>query len=283
MSSRTTLASTERMARTTVMRGTAREFDDKHLLCEVKQCDTIHGETKSSIERWQPVGLTSVPLKQFDDDKKKQQQKSSESKDPNDRGNDLDNDQPTGKAAEGVILHVMGQYEHAIGMFDDRRVRPYAMKPGETALYDASGTGQMTFFNDKGAYLVSVNNPSEEKNAEQKERFASIRHVDKQKQKREIKKGDKVEEHKHEGETVNTEVRLYKDKIEFRIGDKVVAVIDKDKVATKIETRLGSEDADHPVYGLNNGVGMTSKTSGDGAVLIKAPEPGPPTSLDLEP
>jgi hypothetical protein len=153
-------------------------------------------------------------------------------------------------------------------------------------MYAASGTGQMLFHNDKGSYLVCVNNPPEQsKDSNDVERFSSMRHVQKSKQSREIKKGQEVQEHKHEGETVNTEVRCTKDKIEFRIGDEVVAYIDKTnrRFVTKIETRLGSEDADHPVYGLNGGVGKTSKTSGDGAVLIKAPQPGPPTSLDLEP
>ena len=49
-----------------------------------------------------------------------------------------------------------------------------------------------------------------------------MRHVDKKKQSREIKKGEEVQEHKHEGETVNLEVRATKTRIEFRAGNDVV-------------------------------------------------------------
>jgi len=214
------------------------------LMSEVTQLDTVKGETKTKVERWQPVGLTSVPLKQAEDNKKPKQKKA-EQKDENDRGNDLDDDQPTGKAAEGVILHVMGQHEHAIGMFDDRRVRPYAMKEGETALYAASGTGQMLFHNNAGSYLVAVNNPAEQsKDSKEVERFASLRHATKSKQTREIKKDQKVPDHPHEGETVNLEVRATSSRIEFRAGDTVVGYYDKGSGtwAFKGTVLLGDDD-----------------------------------------
>jgi len=51
-----------------------------------------------------------------------------------------------------------------------------------------------------------------------------LRHVDKKKQSREIKKGEEVQEHKHEGETVNLEVRATKTRIEFRAGNDVVGL-----------------------------------------------------------
>jgi hypothetical protein len=46
---------------------------------------------------------------------------------------------------------------------------------------------------------------------------------------------------------------------------------------------LGEDSADHPIYGVNNGKGMTTVTSGVGAVLVNAPQPGPPTSEDMAP
>ena len=49
------------------------------------------------------------------------------------------------------------------------------------------------------------------------------------------------------------------------------------------EIHLGKEDASHPAYGVNGSVGMTTVTSGAGAVLVNAPKPGPPTSLDGQP
>src|SRR5882724_531443 len=197
-------------------RATIREIDDKHLMQQVKHADVHHSETPSDFERWQMVGLTSVPLKQEEDQNQKQKNNSQ------DEQGDWNHNQPKGKAAEAVMIYVGGSRSHPIGIVDDRRVRPYAMKEGETALYAASGTGQMVFHNDAGSYLVAVNNPPEQsKDNKDKERFASLRHVEKKKQSREIKNGQEVQEHKHEGETVNLEVRATKTRIEFRAGDTV--------------------------------------------------------------
>jgi len=203
-------------------RATIREIDDKHLMQQVKHADVHHSETPSDFERWQMVGLTSVPLKQEEDQNQKQKNNSQ------DEQGDWNHNQPKGKAAEAVMIYVGGSRSHPIGIVDDRRVRPYAMKEGETALYAASGTGQMVFHNDAGSYLVAVNNPPEQsKDSKDVERFASLRHVEKKKQSREIKNGQEVQEHKHEGETVNLEVRATKTRIEFRAGDTVVGYYDK--------------------------------------------------------
>lgn len=285
MVNRTNLSHTNIKARSGSARATVREFDDKHLMQQVKKADVTHSETPSDFERWQMVGLTSVPLKQEED---QQQQKGSQQgtqgqQGGGESGGDWNHNQPKGKAAEAVMLYVGGARAHPVGIVDDRRVRPYAMKEGETSLYAASGTGQMLFHNDKGSYLIAVNNPPEQsKDSNDVERFASLRHVEKKKQSREIKKGDEVKEHKHEGETVNLEMRCTKTRIEFRAGDDVVGYYDKagKKWVFTGEVHLGSESASHPVYGVNGGVGKTAKTSGDGAVLIDAPNVGPPTSED---
>jgi phage gp45-like len=83
------------------------------------------------------------------------------------------------------------------------------------------------------------------------ERMVSLRHVEKKKQERKKQQqgggadagqqalgpsvepmatqgqqGSQSKEHKHEGETVNTEVRCTKNRIEFRTGDKVVGYYD---------------------------------------------------------
>jgi hypothetical protein len=149
---------------------------------------------------------------------------------------------------------------------------------------------------------------------EKQERFVSVRHIKKEKQDRE--KGgtpeknlatwaeagwdlsrlspDELaekasapnhEDYKHEGkdEDVHNEMRVSKKRIEFRSGNKVVGYYEGGKWVFIGEMHLGSEDADHPVYGVNGGVGMTTETSGAGAVLVKAPKPGPPTSLDGQP
>lgn len=285
MVTRTNLAHTHLKSRSGSSRASVREFDDKHLMQQVKQADVFHSETPSDFERWQMVGITAVPLKQ---EQKNQTQQKQQTQEQASQQGDWNHDQPKGKSAEALMLYLNGDRNHPVAMVDDRRVRPYAMKEGESAMYAASGTGQMLFHNDKGSYLVAVNNPPEQsENSQDTERFASLRHVDKKKQSREIKKGDEVKEHKHEGETVNLEVRATKTRIEFRAGDTVVGYYDKAGKSWVFigQVKLGSEDADHPVYGMNidSGKGQTAKTSGDGAVLIKAPLPGPPTSLDLEP
>jgi hypothetical protein len=229
MTSRTTLTMTEQMARTMIMRGTARSFDDKHLISQVEKCDTVKGETKTNFEFFQPVGMTAVPLRQAQDNQKAKAAKKP-SGDANERGNDLDDDQPTGKAAEALVFHVMGQYSHPVAMFDDRRVRPFNMKEGESAYYSASGTGQMLIHTAKGSYMVVVNNPAEQAESQDEvERVASLRHVTKDKQKRDLKKGEEPEEHVHEGkpDQVDTEVRASKDKIELLDGQTVVAVYNK--------------------------------------------------------
>jgi phage gp45-like len=143
------------------------------------------------------------------------------------------------------------------------------------------------------------------------ERFVSVRHVEKKKQERPKRGsqsqgggqsggggasagtlastgqsgGQKKEDFKHEGESVNNEMRVSKKRIEFRSGDDVVGYYDK---ASKTwcfigKVKLGTEDAQHPVYGVNGGKGMTVDPNGSDAVLVNAPKPGPPTSEDAQP
>jgi len=220
MVTRTNMTHTNLKARSGSSRATVREFDDDHLMQQVKKADVFHSETPSDFERFQMVGITAVPLKQEEEKDSKQQQKGGDKE-----SGDWNHNQPKGKAAEALMLYLNGSRSHPVAIVDDRRVRPYAMKPGESAMYAASGTGQMLFHNDEGSYLVAVNNPQEQsENSDEKERYASLRHVEKKKQSREIKKDQKVEKHKHEGETVHTEVRSSKGKVEIFDGETVVGV-----------------------------------------------------------
>jgi hypothetical protein len=147
------------------------------------------------------------------------------------------------------------------------------------------------------------------------ERFVSVRHVEKKKQDRPKRgsaaqgqdggssggsaspsardsggtsgqSGGQQQDYKHEGESVNNEMRVSKKRIEFRDGDdSVVGYYDKQskKWCFIGEIHLGTEDSDHPIYGVSGGVGMTTETSGVGAVLVNATKPGPPTSMDGQP
>jgi phage gp45-like len=161
-----------------------------------------------------------------------------------------------GEAAEGIALFLGGQRNHPVVIaVDDRRHRPMGLKPGENAQYD--DLGQMTLARRDGLYLLSNDNP-EEDGGQSKERMVSLRHVEKKKQERQKATGDQStsggqggagaqaatfaangggqqktqtpdhSNYKHEGETVNTELRVTKKKIEFRNGDQVKASHDKE-------------------------------------------------------
>ena len=233
-----------------VSRASVREFDDKHLMQQVKQADVHHSETPSDFEHWQPGPITGVHLKQAEDKQQQGGQQSSGGGD-NSQG-DWNHNQPKGKSAEAIMLYLGGARSHPVALVDDRRVRPYAMNPGESAMYALSGTGQMLFHNDDGSHLVATNNPPEQStDNKDKERYASLRHVKKKKQSREIKKDQKIDDPKHAGETINGEVRCTSTRIEFRFGDTVVGYYDSTNkkwyfegttAAIKANVLLGDDD-----------------------------------------
>jgi phage gp45-like len=176
------------------------------------------------------------------------------------------------EAAEGIAVFIGGQRNHPVVIgVDDRRHRPMGMKPGESAQYDDAG--QMTLIRRDGTYLLSCDN--EDQDGNKPERMVSLRHVEKKKQERkpqvptkgqqeiqamtfrekrayvsalaqQAKDDQAKQDHKHEGESVNTELRVTKKKIEFRNGDEVVAEHDKQSKKWDIkgkETRISSSDA----------------------------------------
>jgi len=177
----------------------------------------MFGEARQRVESPQNYGFTSVVLPA-----KK------------------DKDGKIEEAAEAYISFLGGNRSFPVaGVMDDRRHRPWGLKPGENAQYD--DLGQMTLMRRTGLYMMSTDNPDESQqqsqsggasptpHAEQQttERMVSMRHVEKKKQPR--PKGDGSKEgadHKHEGESVNTEIRCTKSRIEFRAGDKVVGFYD---------------------------------------------------------
>lgn len=232
---RTSLGNTHSKARSTISRATVREFDDDHLVQQIKKADVYHSETASDFERFQMVGLTATPLKQEDSQQQQGQQQGQQNGGGEQDTGNWNHNQPQGKAAEALMLYLNGHRAHPVALVDDRRVRPYKLKEGETSLYAASGTGQMVFHDDNGSYLLATNNPPEQsQNNQNKDRFASLRHVEKKKQSREISQqqgsssNQQQDDPKHAGETINTEVRTTKNRIEFRIGDTVVGYYDKD-------------------------------------------------------
>jgi len=325
---RTTLSMQANHHRLGSSRATVREFDDNHLMQQVKYADVLHSETPSDFERWQPVGLTSTPLKQDQDQSDNQQSKQGQGEQQGGASDDGDwnHNQPQGAASEALMLYLNGQRSHPIGMCDDRRVRPYQVPEGATALYAATGTGQLFYHNDDGSHIVVTNNPKYDNSGgggggggggaggmmvkkrdlsisaratgssggqQQKERYASMRHVNKKPQDRNpggngqggSNGSSSSQQYQHEGESINTEVRCTSSRIEFRIGENVVGYYDTNgsKWSFTGEMHLGDDNASDPVYGVNGAVGQTTKMTGPGAVLVTAPNPGPPTSMDGNP
>jgi phage gp45-like len=229
-------------------RATIREVDDNHLMQEVKYADVYHSETPTDFERWQMVGMTAVPFKQQQDPNQKPAAAA-----PDTETGDWNHDQPTGDAAEAVMLYLNGSRSHPVAIVDDRRVRPYDMSEGEGAHYAPDGSEQMVLFKANGTYVTSLDGTSVADKQTKQTRFASLRHVNKKMQTHKIDKQQasqsssssssgaaardassssgqqqqQQQKYKHEGDSVNTEVRVTAGHIEFRAGDTVVGLYDK--------------------------------------------------------
>jgi hypothetical protein len=296
-----------------LVRLTLNKGNDNPMMQEMS-FDGMFSEGRKIVERMQSFGMSSIPLPRDED-------KGGGGGGGGGGGNMM------GKAAEGIAVFLGGQRNHPVVLaVDDRRHRPMGMKPGESFQYDHQGQG--TLIREAATFIMSLDDNGdgqapggkmlrdaegrETGKSEKKERFVSVRHVEKKKQDREKggtpeknlqtwrdagvniealsadERAEKAsapnhEDYKHEGDSVNNEMRVSKKRIEFRSGDKVVGYYEGGKWVFIGEIHLGSESADHPVYGVNGGKGMTTETSGAGAVLVKAPKPGPPTSLDMRP
>jgi phage gp45-like len=242
MTIRTTLTDATRKARMGTSRATIRSVSDDHLMQQVNHADVHHSETPTDFERWQMVGMTSVPIDQQEEEGQ-QQQKSAPQSDVSEDG-DWNHNQPKGPAAEAIMMYIGGSRSHPVAIVDDRRVRPYGMSPGEGANYAPDGSEQMVLFKATGTYITSLDGPSVADKKTNQTRFVSLRHVNKKMQTHKIEKqqssggqsgggasaqqtaanggasgGQQQGKYKHEGDSVNTEVRCSKDKISFFAGD----------------------------------------------------------------
>lgn len=257
---------TSRSAQMSLSRATVREVSDGHLMQEVKYADVFHSETPSDFERWQMVGMTAVPIKQQQDQNQKP------SKQAEGEQGDWNHDQPTGPAAEALMLYLNGSRSHPVALVDDRRVRPYNMKEGEGAHYAPDGSEQMTFFNKDGAYLVSLDGKSVAEPNGKNTRMASLRHVTKKMQTHKIEQGQKQDDYKHEGDQVNTEVRCIKDRIEFRAGDTVVGYYEKSSDTWYFKGKIAqmefTQEIDTTAPKVNVNVSNRFQTYGAGRTML---------------
>jgi hypothetical protein len=198
----------------------------------------MFGEARDKIESPQNYGFTSVVL-------------------PAKKGKDGKIEE----CAEAYINYIGGNRSFPVAaVMDDRRHRPWGLKPGENAQYD--DIGQMTLMRRNGLYLLTLDSEDESQSqsgsgggsgggapgllaaesgggqSKKVERMVSLRHVEKKKQER--PKGQQQQggsgssdqsngkDHKHEGETVNTEIRATKKDIQILDGETVVAKYDKE-------------------------------------------------------
>ena len=208
------------------------KVDDGRLMQEMSG-NFMKGETRSKVECPQNYGFTSCVL-------------------PAKKGKDGQIED----SAEAFISFMGGNRSFPVAaIMDDRRHRPMGLKPGENAQYD--DIGQMTLMRRNGLFLLTLDGEDENQSqsgggaapkaaqggdTEKKtvERMVSMRHVEKKKQERQKPgqaqgggageqqtKQAKHDDFKHEGESVNTEIRCTKNRIEFRAGDNVVGYYDK--------------------------------------------------------
>jgi phage gp45-like len=199
--------------------------------------DGMNSDGRDKVEQLQNFGFSASPLPRDEDEKKDGQQGGQQ-------GGGANGEQPKGPAAEAILAFIGGQRNHPVCIaLDDRRHRPLGLKPGESFQYDHYGQG--TLIRAAATYLLSLDTEEKGKDGKTKktERFVSLRHVKKEKQERgkignksgqdkvltaeqQAAEDKKKEDFKHEGQTVNTEVRCSNNRIEFRAGDKVVGYYD---------------------------------------------------------
>jgi phage gp45-like len=231
-----------------VQRFTLNQGNDNPMMQEL-HLDGMVSEFRGAIERIQHFGFTSTPLPR--------DEQQSQGSGNGAGGNGLANIK--GPAAEGICLMVGGQRNHPVCIaIDDRRHRPMGLKPGENAQYD--DLGQMTLLRRTGLYLLSSDDVQPQQSSgggsqqqQQQARMASLRHVQKPKQPRPSDQQQSAgsgstastvgaiaraagatttaqsnpQNFMHEGETVNTEVRVTKTDIQILDGTTVVGRYDK--------------------------------------------------------
>jgi len=273
------------------------KVDDGTLMQEMSG-NFMKGETREKVEAPQNYGFSSVVR-------------------PAKKGKDGQIEE----SAEAIMSFIGGNRSHPIAaMMDDRRFRPLGLKPGENAQYD--DIAQMTLMRRTGLFLLSLDSEEESDGAQSKagesgggkkvERMVSLRHVEKKKQERQKPQGKAVdatgnvlgpeawaqqtaeikkknEDFKHEGETVNTEIRCTKNRIEFRTGDKVVGYYDveKDEWQHKAKTIKNEADSishkgkqyfDDDIHVMKKVYAMDGLKPGNGDWSAGTPSAGPSRS-----
>ncbi|WP_158812069.1 phage baseplate assembly protein V [Beijerinckia sp. L45] len=123
-----------------IARGTINAADDSHMM-QTNDVRVLQNELLTGVERFQPYGVSSVPMAPANDS--------------------------SGKAAEAIIGFVNGSRSHPIVLaVDDRRYRPKNLKAGDSAMYHHSNAIMKFtddgFVHDQGSakkpYTLTVGN-----------------------------------------------------------------------------------------------------------------------------
>jgi len=197
-------------------RGTIEKMLTSTLLNSVQKGTIMGGESmRTGLEHFEPFGLTSAIVSK----------------------NKLG-------VAESIMNFISGGRGHSIAsVIADRRYRFLGLQEGETAQHD--DIGQTTIMRRTGAYVVSLNgvgnSSTDVPGADNDKRMASLRHVVKQKQPRTpmsipgsapssttaSQAPQDAQNFKHEGETINTEIRCTAQHVQICDGNNAIAVYDK--------------------------------------------------------
>jgi hypothetical protein len=303
MGIRTTNSDTGHRAMGMASRATLGKCDDDHLWQQGAKLDVCKGESHTDVERCQSYGFTAVPL---DQDKQEGTGAGGSGGAGGSSGSSAGGQQQgQGESAEAIVLYLNGSRSHPVIIgVDDRRHRPYKIPAGGSMQYDQHGNA--TYVHpDKGTFMLALDGDQSGQQSgggagggsggaggEQKERMVSMRHVEKKKQPR--KKGGEGgaaggaggggtsggsgmsgsggQEYKHEGETVNTEIRCTKKKISFFSGEDEVGYYDKEKKEWmfKGKIRLGDKDASKNVVG--RGLKLADQDEKEVFVYVKTPD-----------
>jgi len=258
-----------------VFRATVNKINDATMMQE-SSLDSFHSHKRDRVEAPQNYGFSSAVLPRDDKQGQNNQQQTS--------GGDYSKSDIKGESAEAMIVSPGGSGHWIALAMDDRRHRPRNLPDGASIQYGPNG-----YPNKDNGHTASYIKPGEGIFLLTADNQASLRHVNKKKQPRpqaqnqgQGQQQQQEEEYKHEGDSVNTEVRCTKDAIEFYVGGNKVAYIQANKFATMINTYLGDENAKHPVLGDTSPTGGTvSKDSK--TVFVTAEDPASPTSKDTQP
>lgn len=221
-------------------RGTVGSMDTSQLFNSMTG-SMFAGELKQAMEHFEPYGLTAAII----------------------------NKNASG-VAEAVMHFLSGARGHAIaGVVGDRRYRPLGLQQGENVQYD--DIGQMTLLRRAGTFLLTLDGmggADEETPGSNQNRMMSLRHVMKDKQPRTPMSGgpqgggegqtsaspEEAGQFKHEGQQVNTEIRLTAQLIQICDGETAVAVYDRQAMSWSFYAQDFNFNAQNKVNILANGI-----------------------------